>query len=72
MCPNCGHNTLGFRYRSERSPLPKSMIRCSRCGFKKGDALPTKRVMYKTSGKVRTIAKDRADELVRKGNAVYA
>jgi C4-type Zn-finger protein len=71
-CPNCGHNTLGFRYRSERSPLPKSMIRCSRCGFKKGDALPTKRIMYKTSSKIRTIAKDRADELVRKGNAVYA
>jgi C4-type Zn-finger protein len=71
-CPNCDHNTLGYRYRSERSPLPKSMVRCSRCGYKKGDASPTRRVQYKTSGKIRTIAKDRALDLIRKGNAVYA
>lgn len=70
-CPNCGKQSMGFRYRSAKSPLPSKMVRCGKCGYKVTDKQPTRRIQYRTSGKVFTVQKDRAAELVKAGNATY-
>jgi C4-type Zn-finger protein len=70
-CPNCGKQSMGFRYRSKRSPLGCKLVRCGQCGYKSGDAQPTRRVQYVVSLKIHTVSKDKAQKLVKAGNAVY-
>lgn len=70
-CPNCGKQSMGFRYRSKNSPLGCKLVRCGQCGYKKGDAQPTRRIQYVVSMKTCTVPKERAQKLVKAGNAVY-